>query len=72
MIEGSVLMFVCSQCCLTDPRQQIKKADALCDIHTQHQVVDEEANQIAQFSAAAIGRRRSNHHIPLPAVSREQ
>jgi hypothetical protein len=71
-LERQVLMRLRRQGRLPNPRQQAAKARIAGQVGAHHQRVHEEADQILELETAAIGDRRPDADVALPAVARQK
>ncbi len=71
-LEGHVLVRVRPQARLAHAAQQAPEALPFLHVHAQGQRVGEEADQPLQLAPVAPRNRRAHHHVPLPAVARQQ
>ncbi|KPB91312.1 Uncharacterized protein AC502_1349 [Pseudomonas syringae pv. maculicola] len=72
LLERHVLMRLGVECGLAGLAQQGRKRQAWVQLRTQHQGVDEEADQALSFMARAVGTGHADANIGLPAVAMQQ
>src|SRR5262249_20776453 len=71
-LERHVLMPIRSQTYFSHSLEQLSEALLPPHLHTQHQLIDEEADQPFDLRPIPIRDVGSQHHILLPAVSAQQ
>ncbi|CAN2536687.1 hypothetical+protein [Methylocapsa aurea] len=71
-LERQVLMRLSAERGLANPRQQDAEARIAGQIGAHHQRVHEEADQLLELETTAIGDRRADADVALPAVARQE
>ncbi|KPW87854.1 hypothetical protein ALO92_200012 [Pseudomonas congelans] len=72
LLEGHVLMRLCTERGVANLRQQVEVAQAFVHLAAQNLSIDEEADQPFGFSATAVGIRHADADITLPGLARQK
>ncbi|SAL07965.1 hypothetical protein AWB81_08459 [Caballeronia arationis] len=72
LLERQILMGVGGKRCVTDLREQLAQGGCAREIGTQHQRIDEQADERLDLRVSAIGDGRAHSHLRLSGQAREQ
>ncbi len=71
-VKRDVLMFICAQGHFANATEQLCKRGIAAQVSSQNKIIDEKSDERMQFRTVAVGGRRTDNNILLPAIARQK